>query len=91
MILFQVSDFAEAQGNEAEKDPNNKSKPPLKQNVSPLVSKTGSNGAHSGTSGRGHACQNENQIIVISCLDDNILKQLHLHLFIMKVKLYLIL
>ena len=64
MILFQVSDIAEAQGDEAA-DPNNKAKPPLKQNVSPLVSKTGSKGACSGTSGRGCARQNENQVIVI--------------------------
>ena len=59
MIPFQVSDIAEAQGDEAA-DPNNKVKPPLKQNVSPVVSKTGSKGTHSGTSGRGHAHQNEN-------------------------------
>ena len=59
-----MSDIADAQGDEAV-DPNNKVKPPLKQNVSPLVSKTSSKGAHSGTSGRGHAHQNENQGIVI--------------------------
>ena len=69
-----MSDIAEAQGNEAA-DPNNKVKPPLKQNVSPLVSKTGSKGAHLGTSGRGRAHQNENQVIVTSCLDENISKR----------------
>ena len=73
MIPFQVSDIAEAQSDEAA-DPNNKAKPPLKQNLSPLVSMTGSKGTHSGTSGRGCAHQNEDQVIVISCLH-NILKR----------------
>ena len=87
-----MSDVAEAQGDEAEQqDPNNKAKPPLKKNLSPLVSRAGSNTPKTGTSGRGHARKPENQVSLISCLDDNIFKQLHLPLFFITVKLYLIL
>ena len=87
-----MSNIAEAQGDEADQQGlNNKVKPPLKKNLSPLVSKTGSNTPKSGTSERGRARNPEKQESLISCFNDNIFKPLHLPLFFITVKLYLIL